>query len=88
MSPDCQLLILARQLFDLTPMSLSLPPRPGSLEIAVPAPKVVPDSPPSALSRTLGPAASLYNRFWAWRKGLDFPNPGNAENLQKEVKGV
>jgi mitochondrial import receptor subunit TOM40 len=76
----------AIQLFDLAAMSFSLPPRPGSLDIAVPAPKTVPDEPSGALSRPFGPVASLYNRFWSWRKGLELPNPGNAENMQKEVK--
>jgi hypothetical protein len=34
----------------------------------------------------LQPLANVYGRYSAWRSSLGLPNPGTAENLQKEVK--
>ncbi|KZT11315.1 uncharacterized protein LAESUDRAFT_720534 [Laetiporus sulphureus 93-53] len=48
------------------------------------------DSPPppaaSPFPTSGSPFVNLFNRFSAWRKSLDLPNPGTVENLQKEVK--
>ncbi|CCM02073.1 uncharacterized protein FIBRA_04150 [Fibroporia radiculosa] len=47
----------------------------------------VPSSSPSLLPPPSGsPLANLYNRLASWRRSLELPNPGTAENLQKEVK--
>ncbi|CDO72905.1 hypothetical protein BN946_scf185002.g90 [Trametes cinnabarina] len=40
----------------------------------------------SSSSSSSWPLGSLYNRFAAWRKSLDLPNPGTVENLTKESK--
>lgn len=65
-------------------MAFNLPPRPGTFNSGIPI-----SDPSSSTSFVpgLNPARNLYNRFWAWREQLALPNPGNAENLQKEVKG-
>lgn len=69
-----------------TDMAFNLPARPGSLDtpISVPITSIQPSSSP--VTGPLSPAVNLYNRFWAWRKALDLPNPGTVENLTKEVK--
>jgi mitochondrial import receptor subunit TOM40 len=36
----------------------------------------------------VSPFIGLYNGFASWRSSLGLPNPGTAENLQKEVKGT
>ncbi|KAF8350698.1 eukaryotic porin/Tom40 [Amanita rubescens] len=41
-------------------------------------------SPPS--KGFFGPITNAYNSFSAWRSGLDLPQPGNVENLTKEIK--
>ncbi|KAH9945934.1 mitochondrial import receptor subunit tom40 [Epithele typhae] len=56
-----------------------------------PSPVTV-DSPPPPPAP--GPSSSssgsfgLYNRFQAWRRSLDLPNPGTTENVGKECKGT
>ncbi|KAI0709468.1 mitochondrial import receptor subunit tom40 [Earliella scabrosa] len=56
----------------------------SSIPVTVDSPS--PPTPgPSSSSR--GPF-SLYNRFAAWRKALDLPNPGTSENLTKEAKNT
>jgi mitochondrial import receptor subunit TOM40 len=40
----------------------------------------------SPLASLASPLTSTYSKFNAWRTGLGLPNPGIAENLQKEVK--
>lgn len=56
-------------------------------KIALPTP---PAPAPAASSSILGsvasPFTSLYSRFSNWKSSFDLPNPGTAENLQKEVK--
>ncbi|KAI0362350.1 hypothetical protein OH77DRAFT_1584773 [Trametes cingulata] len=64
--------------------------------MSVPTPVTVVDAPPappspapvasSSSSSSSWPFGSLYNRFAAWRKSLDLPNPGTVENLSKEAK--
>jgi len=36
----------------------------------------------------VSPLVNAYSRFSQWRTALDLPNPGTAENLQKEVKSA
>lgn len=36
----------------------------------------------------VSPLVGVYNRFNYWRTALELPNPGSAENLQKEVKSA
>ena len=43
-------------------------------------------SPPS--KGFFGAISTAYNRFSSWRSGLDFPQPGNVENLTKEIKST
>ncbi|KAI0831516.1 eukaryotic porin-domain-containing protein [Trametes gibbosa] len=57
-----------------TPLSLDPP--------AAPPPPV----PAPVASSSSWPFGSVYNRFAAWRKSLDLPNPGTVENLSKEAK--
>ncbi|EJF66039.1 mitochondrial import receptor subunit tom40 [Dichomitus squalens] len=57
----------------------------SSIPVSVDPP--APDPGPSSLSASRWPF-SLYNRFSAWRKALDLPNPGTSENLTKEAKNT
>lgn len=43
-------------------------------------------SPPS--KGFFSPITNAYNNFSAWRSGLDLPQPGNVENLTKEIKSM
>jgi hypothetical protein len=68
-------------------MAFNLPPRPGTYSAGIPvSPSSSEPSSPSFLPG-LTPVRNFYNRFWAWREQRGLPNPGSAENLQKEVKG-
>ncbi|KAG8813976.1 translocase of outer mitochondrial membrane [Serendipita sp. 401] len=67
--------------------SFNLPPKPGS-PLSISPPVLSQDEPSSSLPTAFNPAVNLYNRFWSWRKTLELPNPGNAENLTKEVKST
>jgi len=40
----------------------------------------------SVVSPTFSPVASLFDRFSRWRASFGLPNPGQVEDLQKEVK--
>ncbi|KAJ3492305.1 hypothetical protein NLI96_g27 [Meripilus lineatus] len=51
-------------------------------------PSLKAESSSSSNSPVVGPFASLYNRYSAWRAALDLPNPGTVEGLQKEVKST
>jgi hypothetical protein len=42
--------------------------------------------PPGFLTTAVSPVASLYERFSQWRTLFGLPNPGQVEDLQKEVK--
>ncbi|KAG8998574.1 hypothetical protein FRB90_012278, partial [Tulasnella sp. 427] len=58
---------------------------------AVPPTLVTPPAPSSSasssfLSTIASPITGLATRFGSWKAGFNLPNPGTAENLQKEVK--
>jgi mitochondrial import receptor subunit TOM40 len=42
----------------------------------------------SAYLNVISPLTNAWNRYSEWRTGLGLPNPGTAEQLQKEVKGT
>ncbi|KIM33684.1 hypothetical protein M408DRAFT_14314 [Serendipita vermifera MAFF 305830] len=67
-------------------MAFNLPPRPGTYNAGIPISD--PSSSSSSFLSSLGPVRTVYDRFWGWRQSLGLPNPGNAENLQKEVKAT
>jgi hypothetical protein len=40
------------------------------------------------IASTFSPVTSLYSRFAQWRASLGLPNPGQVEDIQKEVKSA
>jgi mitochondrial import receptor subunit TOM40 len=58
----------------------------GSLDLPAPAPSEQP-RPKSAYFTAISPLTNAWNRYSDWRSSFGLPNPGTAEQLQKEVKG-
>jgi mitochondrial import receptor subunit TOM40 len=68
----------------MTPPSFS--EKDGLVDLQVPIPSEQPPSKSAYLS-AISPLTRAWNRYSEWRTSFDLPNPGSAEQLQKEVKG-
>jgi len=65
----------------------AFPPVNGLADVASPPTPIVPPVVQPSKS-AFSSLTNIYSRFSAWRDSLGLPNPGTAENLQKEVKST